>query len=1348
MPLTPEHRAWLAAHAVDPDLAERLGVRSVVEAEDLPEDLRWAAEKAGLPGISFPWRSAEGRVVEQYRPDEPLDPETKYVQQTGPGVLWRVNDAPDAQKVLIVEGTKGCLAAASCLDATVQVLGVGGCSNWSSDGIPDDDLELVEGRDTVVLFDADLTTNKNVHDAAEALGRALKAEGVKSVRYAAVPARGSNGLDDYLAKKKPGRRRSILERIIRDADKLPPKPRAASGQRDLDIPADRPALYVDGEALKVVNRALGRLRDRFDGTRLFCYGDVIALVDGSGTTTPLTDAGLHLEIAGVWTMVRSTRQGDVYATMPPDKLAMALCQADTFVPLERISRTPFVREDGSIRQAAGYDRASRTLLLVDPELGEVEVPESPTGRDIGDAVDLLCDEWLGDFPFEGEADRANVLALVLTPFIRGLVPLAPMAVVDGLQAGVGKNLLMTCVSLVVRGVPIDPLPWPDEDAEIRKGITAAFRAGKDLFVFDEAHELRSSSLARALTAETWEDRLLGHTRMLHYPNRVTWAALGNNVRVVGDMFRRVYPVRLQPAGADPHLRTGWRHDDLPEWTRENRGRLLSACLVLVRAWHVAGRPYQGVTDFGSFERWQRVVGGILQVVGVPGFLGNRVRWSSDSDPEKAAWRSHLSDLHDHASSPDTAVTAGWVADAIRSRTVTHLPIGVLAEAATANGLGMVYRHRVDQWEKEYVLRKGAPTRQKASTWWVEEAGKPNPEGAGSAESAGLAPTPTYRVSQNPPSSLVHIYGVRVDLRHTPQVRHPDNVVFDLETGSVADLWTAGPEYVTCVGHLNGSGEAVTHRNPSAIPRSGPLVAHNGFQFDFHVLARHYGLDLLAESEAGRLVDTKVLAALADPPPVWMKPAQVERHYSLDAVASRLGLPGKTDDIRRLARKHGGYLNIPYDILAPYCRGDVEATAALLDRLPITDYARREMRLLGRLAASVTGVGFRVDVALARRRFEDGQRLIRDRLDWLVARYDLPTTRKDGSLSSAPHRTELGKAAIFDAFYDLGADPHQWPPELCTAKGKPSLGREAMETLATSSSAPPAVVELARTVLEMNGVRTVYQTVLENLAGDRVHPTISARQASGRLSITGPGLTVMGKRDGRHVERAVFLPDEGEVLLAFDLDQIDARAVAALCQDPAYVALFTDPSVDSHEEIAFRLWGVRDGKKGVLRNRAKAIGHGWTYGEGLRRIASSTGIPLAEVERFDAGMRQSFPVLVKWQNEVRDAASTGGLLDNGFGRMMRPDPARAHTQGPALMGQGLARDLMMQGVLRLPLEVVPMLRAVVHDEIVLSVPRDRVVDVRAAVLGALTFEHLGVPITAGCEGPGCNWGDVYEKREAS
>jgi len=169
----------------------------------------------------------------------------------------------------------------------------------------------------------------------------------------------------------------------------------------------------------------------------------------------------------------------------------------------------------------------------------------------------------------------------------------------------------------------------------------------------------------------------------------------------------------------------------------------------------------------------------------------------------------------------------------------------------------------------------------------------------------------------------------------------------------------------------------------------------------------------------------------------------------------------------------------------------------------------------------------------------------------------------------------------------------------------------------------------------------------------------------------------------------------------------------------------------------------------MREVAKPIGHGWNYGRGNKAISNDNDLPPDVVVKFDTEMRQRFPRLVAWRDEVREIAASGELLDNGFGRKMRPDPARSHTQGPALMGQGGARDIMMTGLLRLPEEVLPMLRAQVHDEVVLSVPAADAEAIQAIVVEALSFDWEGpggtVPIVAeGGPTDRTSWGQVYAK----
>jgi hypothetical protein len=54
----------------------------------------------------------------------------------------------------------------------------------------------------------------------------------------------------------------------------------------------------------------------------------------------------------------------------------------------------------------------------------------------------------------------------------------------------------------------------------------------------------------------------------------------------------------------------------------HRGELVTALLTLSHAWYVAGQPPAPTPTLGGFEAWTRTIGGILQYVGIPDFLGN------------------------------------------------------------------------------------------------------------------------------------------------------------------------------------------------------------------------------------------------------------------------------------------------------------------------------------------------------------------------------------------------------------------------------------------------------------------------------------------------------------------------------------------------------------------------------------------------------------------------------------------------------------------------------------------------------------------------------------------------------
>ena len=193
---------------------------------------------------------------------------------------------------------------------------------------------------------------------------------------------------------------------------------------------------------------------------------------------------------------------------------------------------------------------------------------------------------LGEFPFTGEAERAHALALLLLPFVRPMIAgPTPLHLIEKPAPGTGATLMVDAISVVTTGVGASVMVEGRDEDEWRKRLTAKLRTIPTMLLIDNLRRrLDSSSIAAALTAPYWEDRILGKSEMTRFPIRCTWVATGNNPQFSNEVARRLVRIRLDPHVDQPWMREGFRHPELLSWVRENRARLVAACLTLGRAW--------------------------------------------------------------------------------------------------------------------------------------------------------------------------------------------------------------------------------------------------------------------------------------------------------------------------------------------------------------------------------------------------------------------------------------------------------------------------------------------------------------------------------------------------------------------------------------------------------------------------------------------------------------------------------------------------------------------------------------------------------------------------------------------
>ncbi len=430
------------------------------------------------------------------------------------------------------------------------------------------------------------------------------------------------------------------ENILEMDDQGEPKP---PGPKKIDGPVIEVSPYLG----RVSKQAWEILQAHNEKTpEFFRFGNEVIRIGSDkygAVLKPQNVDRLRFVLGRLASWVKTDADGNQKAVLPPEVfLRDMLADPDPPLPeIEQVSSVPVLTEGGSILVKNGYDTASRIFMQSSIHLAPI--PEHPTEKEINAAAAFI-QEPLTDFPFEGEADRAHAVALFLLGFVRHAIDgPTPNHDIDAPVPGTGKSLLADVLLTPAYGSNKGIVTAANDDDEWRKRLTAQLVEGRPVINIDNVRRpLDSGTLAAALTAPVWEDRRLGSTEMIRVPVRCVWVTTGNNVVMSTELARRTVRIRMDPQAESPEDRTGFKYPELLRWVQENRSKLVRSALILIKAWVSAGKPHPKASPLGSYERWTYVIGGILEVAGIPGFLENRKALFLESDFEGQAWRAFVS----------------------------------------------------------------------------------------------------------------------------------------------------------------------------------------------------------------------------------------------------------------------------------------------------------------------------------------------------------------------------------------------------------------------------------------------------------------------------------------------------------------------------------------------------------------------------------------------------------------------------------------------------------------------------------------------------------------------------------
>ena len=338
-------------------------------------------------------------------------------------------------------------------------------------------------------------------------------------------------------------------------------------------------------------------------------GLIVTVVTDPGTretrVQDISPPALVRALAGAATWERfDARSEDWMRTDPPARHAAVLFDSTSYhhLPVLRgLTRQPYLRPDGSLMMASGYDLSTGMFGVFDAR--EFSIPQNPT-RAHAEAALVILKDLLTEFSLGHAADLGATLAAVLTAAVRPSLVHAPMIHVRAHMVGSGKSYLCELITAFATPQRGTPTTFPGDDEECRKLLLAELLRAPAVIEFDNltGDLVAHKSLCTALTSEHMSGRILGVSKTATVNTRALFLSSGNNVGPVQDMTRRCITINLSPDCEVPAARSFERPELVRDVLRE-RGWYVAAALTIVRAWIVAGRPKTVCKSLAGYGDW-------------------------------------------------------------------------------------------------------------------------------------------------------------------------------------------------------------------------------------------------------------------------------------------------------------------------------------------------------------------------------------------------------------------------------------------------------------------------------------------------------------------------------------------------------------------------------------------------------------------------------------------------------------------------------------------------------------------------------------------------------------------------
>jgi len=323
------------------------------------------------------------------------------------------------------------------------------------------------------------------------------------------------------------------------------------------------------------------------------------------------------------------------------------------------------------------------------------------------------------------------------------------------------------------------------------------------------------------------------------------------------------------------------------------------------------------------------------------------------------------------------------------------------------------------------------------------------------------------------------------------------------------------------------------------------------------------------------------------------------------------------------------------------------------------------------------------------------------------------------------------------------EKYGWKPKEFTGGGKPKIDETILNALDFSEAKP--LVDYLTISKRLGQLAEGKEAWLRCVDGGRIHGRVNTNgTVSGRCSHARPNVAQVPSVSSPYGDacRALFLPDEGHVLVGCDASGIELRMLAH------YLAFF-DNGAYATEVCSGDIHTANQEAAGLpSRNDAKRFIYSFIYGGGDQLVGEVVGGGAKEGREIKKRFMDRLPAFKKLKKFIDNRVECKGKLVGLDGRSL---PVRSKHSALNLALQSAAAVVMKQATVNLHQELRDFPSgsvhqvAHIHDEIQLSVcPRiaDEVGKIAVATIRQ-SGEQLNLRVTLDGEyKTGANWSETH------